>query len=207
MLLKLACSPGIADSVFTYGKDYQKNKAAGGLISAPSNREETSDEANKRLGLLGRVDLQFGDLIRSVFGTPSEQPNNASSAPVYNNNGNGSLVPGEPGKPAKEVGDLSSSDGEFVDDNLSKSFADIVAVQQKQRMRRGMYSDEWILPKTKPDLSRKTGLIGADFYTTLSGMKPSQQEFNEILDSLSYQQLQEKNKEREFINQVFNKKY
>lgn len=183
------------------------------VAPSPSTREETSDEANKRLGLLGRVDLQFGDLIRSVFGTPSEQPNNASSAPVSNNNDNGSypgsnlVEPIVPGEPAKVVGGLSSSDGEFVDDNLSKSFADIVAVQQKQRMTRGMYSDEWILPKTKPDLSRKTGSIGADLYTTLSGMKPSQQEFNEILDSLSYQQLQEKNKEREFINQVFNRKY
>ena len=42
-----------------------------------------------------------------------------------------------------------------IDDKLIKSFADIVAVQQKQRMARGMYSDEWILPKTKPDLSEK----------------------------------------------------
>lgn len=63
----------IADSVFTHGKTYNENKTAGGIAGLPSTREESSDEANKRLGLLGRIDLQGGDLVRFLFGTPREQ--------------------------------------------------------------------------------------------------------------------------------------
>ena len=57
----------IADSIFSHGKIYNANKAAGGS-RLPSTRVQTEDEVNAEAGLLGRIGGQMTDGLRYLFG-------------------------------------------------------------------------------------------------------------------------------------------